>query len=265
MSHRPIILMTYPRSLSTAVERVFMTCPDTITTFHEPFGDAFYWGPERSSPRSENDGKAKEGAGFEECTYAAVLGRILEAAEEKRVFIKDLAFHILPLPGHAASFPPSIISTNGTLTETGNPTLLPLHILRKFQFAFLIRHPRYSIPSLYKMSVPPLNAQTGWDTFLESEIGLLQLRRLFDFLYAEGGVAEIEDRICLLDADDLLDNPSGILKSFCALNNLDFSDEMLTWDTHEQQEFARRRFEKWKGFHEDVLGSRGFEKRDPVS
>ena len=40
---------------------------------------------------------------------------------------------------------------------------------------------------------------------------------------------------------------------------------MLTWDTDEQQEFARRRFEKWKGFHEDVLGSRGFEKRDPVS
>ena len=61
-----------------------MTCQDTLTCLHEPFGDAFYWGPERRSPRSENEDNAREGAGFEDCTYKVVSQRILASAEVTR-------------------------------------------------------------------------------------------------------------------------------------------------------------------------------------
>ena len=75
-----------------------------------------------------------------------------------------------------------------------------------------------------------------------------------------------EDRgLCVVDADDLLDNPTGILKKFCHLHNLEYNDDMLSWDTEEQQELARKTFQKWKGFHEDVLESKGLKARDQVS
>ncbi|KAL8802953.1 MAG: hypothetical protein Q9200_006408 [Gallowayella weberi] len=271
MSHKPVLMITHLRSLSTAVERVFMTRPETLTCFHEPFGDAFYWGPERRSPRSESERNVREGTEFENCTYEAVLRSLLKAAEGKRVFIKDLAFHILPPSGHAASFPPSLLSSTPSLKEPNNPTVLPNHILQKFQFAFLIRNPRRSIPSQYRCTVPPLSDLTGWVEYLPSEAGYVELRRLFDYVRAQGcgieeangtGSAAEDGGICLIDADDLQDNPSGILRKFCHLTNLEYSDDMLSWNTKEQDELARRVFQKWKGFHEDVLASSGFKGRD---
>ncbi|KAL8919073.1 MAG: hypothetical protein Q9208_006957 [Pyrenodesmia sp. 3 TL-2023] len=158
--------------------------------------------------------------------------------------------------------------------EVGNPTVLPVRILQMFRFAFLIRHPRRSIPSLYRLSVPPLSSMTGWHGYLSSEEGYVELRQLFDFVRrVQGtttGVAETEGtgstaaarEICLIDADDLLDNPSGIPQRFCSLSNLEYSDDMLSWDTEEQQDLARTAFRKWKGFHEDVLKSTGLKARD---
>lgn len=35
-----------------------------------------------------------------------------------------------------------------------NPAALPLQVLRKFRWTFVIRHPRSSIPSLYRLSMP---------------------------------------------------------------------------------------------------------------
>ncbi|KAI4132819.1 MAG: hypothetical protein LQ338_000523 [Usnochroma carphineum] len=102
----------------------------------------------------------------------------------------------------------------------------------------------------------------------------MELRTLFDFVRAQySGIGHAEETenaaeepdICLIDADDLLDNPSGTLKKFCRLTNLEYDDGMLSWDTEEQQALARRSFEKWKGFHEDVLESTGLWARDCVS
>lgn len=44
-----------------------------LTCIHEPFGDAFYFGPERLSTRYEGDEKAREESGFVESTYRTVL------------------------------------------------------------------------------------------------------------------------------------------------------------------------------------------------
>ncbi|RLL99637.1 hypothetical protein CFD26_103289 [Aspergillus turcosus] len=85
MSQKPIFVATHPRACSTAFERVFMTRRDTIQCIHEPFGDAFYYGPERLSPRFANDEQARLDSGFSESTFKTVLDRIEREAAENEV------------------------------------------------------------------------------------------------------------------------------------------------------------------------------------
>ncbi len=52
-----------------------MTARDTLQCVHEPFGDAFYFGPERLSDRYENDEKARLDSGFSDSTYKTIFDR----------------------------------------------------------------------------------------------------------------------------------------------------------------------------------------------
>jgi hypothetical protein len=62
--------------------QVFMTRQDILTCVHEPFGDAFYFGPERLSCRYENDPEARKASGFAESTFKTVFDRIEKESEE---------------------------------------------------------------------------------------------------------------------------------------------------------------------------------------
>lgn len=53
-----------------------MTQRDTLQCVHEPFGDAFYYGPERLGPRYENDEAARTESGFNDSTYKTIFDRI---------------------------------------------------------------------------------------------------------------------------------------------------------------------------------------------
>lgn len=59
-----------------------MTRRDTLACVHEPFGDAFYFGPERLSERYENDEKAREATGFADSTYKTIFERIEKEGAE---------------------------------------------------------------------------------------------------------------------------------------------------------------------------------------
>jgi hypothetical protein len=78
MSSKPIFLATHPRALSTVFERIFMTRTDDLHCVHEPFGDAFYFGPERLSDRYENDEQARQDSGFADTTFADVMDSLLK-------------------------------------------------------------------------------------------------------------------------------------------------------------------------------------------
>ena len=158
-----------------------------------------------------------------------------------------------------------------TRVEESNPTVLPRDLLATYHFIFLIRHPKYSIPSYYRCTLPPLDKLTGWDYLRKDEAGYSELRELFDFLRKEGLVGPKSAgqagetngtngtsqgvEICVIDADDLLDNPSGMIEAVCKTTGIDYKPEMLVWDTEEDQALAKREFEKWKGFHEDAIDS----------
>lgn len=167
-----------------------------------------------------------------------------------------------------------------TPAEKDNPTVVPTELLSKFHFAFLIRDPHYSIPSYYRCTIPPLDEMTGFYDFYESESGYDEVRRVFDYLRKKDlvGPSHADNRngpngtssskgaeICVVDADDLLDNPAAIIKNFCESVGFPYDPEMLNWDTPEEHEFAKAAFEKWKGFHEDAIDSSGLEPRAHVS
>lgn len=301
---RPIFCATHPRACSTAFERVFMTRKD-LACVHEPFGDAFYYGPERLSPRYENDEETRETSGFGDSTYKTIFDHIdREGSEGKRLFIKDIIHYLFPPDQQPAKIAPSLMpkrrgigtekahhgvnGSNGingvngvngatkqapfpydTDAEPGNPTVVPKALLEQFHFTFLIRDPHSSIPSYYRCCIPPLDDLTGFHEFYPSEAGYDELRRFFDFTRDAGLVGNRRageakaaangdgdlPEICLIDADDLLDDPEGVLKVYCHSVGLEFTSDMLNWDNEEDQTRAKAAFEKWKGFHEDAIDS----------
>jgi hypothetical protein len=111
------------------------------------------------------------------------------------------------------------------------------------------------------------------------EAGYIELRRLFDYLkdtrlvgpavcgQDNNGVEVTPDdvEICVIDADDLLDDPEGIMRQYCNSINLDFNKSMLNWDSEDAHEFAKQQFEKWDGFHDDAIYSKDLKPRQHVS
>ncbi|KAL1304565.1 hypothetical protein AAFC00_003541 [Neodothiora populina] len=302
MSTKPIFVATHPRACSTAFERVFMTQQDKLKCVHEPFGDAFYFGPERLGSRYEDDEKARVESGFVNSTYKSIFDDIMkDNSEGKRIFIKDITHYLVPPKAQPASIAPSLhtvkrgVGTNGdasattngsstnggapypysTEAEPGNPTVIPEDVLKQFHFAFLIRHPKHSIPSYFRCTVPPLDNITGFYDFMPAEAGYDEQRRVFDYLREIGQIGpkvagqpqtngastngdaarEGAVDICVIDADDLLDNPSAIIETFCKSVGIEYSPDLLTWDTEEDHQRAKAAFEKWRGFHEDAINS----------
>ncbi|KAH8895012.1 hypothetical protein GQ53DRAFT_642601 [Thozetella sp. PMI_491] len=288
MSAKPIFMATHPRACSTAFERVFMTRRDELACLHEPFGDAFYYGPERLGERFEGDDEARGKSGFAQSTYRTIMDLVdREGSEQgKRVFIKDMAYYLVPPDGKPARPAPSLRRQGGSETPgtnglangangTGggkypvNPSVMPTDLLKKFHWTFLIRHPRRAIPSYYRCTVPPLKDVTGFHEFMPNEAGYEELRRLFDYLKDEGIVgpvrageqngasAEAGDgvSITVVDADDLLDQPAKMVEAFCREVGLEYSLDMLKWGDDENQQYAANAFAKWIGFHNDAISS----------
>lgn len=71
-----------------------MTRRDVLKCIHEPFGDAFYFGPERLSSRYEANETKRIESGFSHSTYQSVLERLDKDADEVRLnplFARPLA------------------------------------------------------------------------------------------------------------------------------------------------------------------------------
>lgn len=152
---------------------------------------------------------------------------------------------------------------------------MPNDMLRGFHWTFLIRHPRKSIPSYFRCTIPPLDEVTGFHQFMPNEAGYDELRRLFDHLLNQGiiGPARAGETtpvdealnggestgpscsITVIDADDLLVSPEAILKVYCNEVGIDYKPSMLEWSDDGNQQHAQKAFEKWYGFHHDAIES----------
>lgn len=123
-----------------------------------------------------------------------------------------------------------------------------------------------------------MSSKTGRTFFLPEDVGWAQLRKFFDYARAVGLVDETANRangskpalngeaittnLCVIDANDLLRDPTGTLKAYCAHVGLQFSADMLEWDSTANRKKAQEKFEVFEAFHEEVLRSKTLEKKD---
>lgn len=67
-----------------------MTRHKTLQCVHEPFGDAYYFGPERLAERYENDSEARKATGHAESTYRTIFDHIArENSEVRDIILED--------------------------------------------------------------------------------------------------------------------------------------------------------------------------------
>jgi hypothetical protein len=64
-----------------------MTRYNTLQCVHEPFGDAYYFGPERLAERYENDSEARKASGYSDATYRTIFDKIAKDNSEVRNII----------------------------------------------------------------------------------------------------------------------------------------------------------------------------------
>ncbi|HEX5849223.1 MAG TPA: hypothetical protein VFY59_08500 [Rubrobacter sp.] len=126
---KPVALWAVPRSISTALERVFVERGD-YKVFHEPFSVSYYYSPERRSERFASTGTKQEYG------YREILDLML-GFEEKPVYFKDMAYHMA-----------------GIMSE---------ELVSRFTNTFIIRNPAPVIASLSRFWPDFTLEETGYE------------------------------------------------------------------------------------------------------
>lgn len=110
--------------------------------------------------------------------------------------------------------------------------------LSLFENTFIIRDPAITLVSFYKFN----------PNFMMVEAGYAEQRKIFEM------VMDITDKVpALVDAEDLVENPYGVVKGYCERVGIPFMPEALTW-----QAILRPEWKPWEVWHLDIAKSTGF-------
>ncbi|MEM8952010.1 MAG: sulfotransferase family protein [Pseudomonadota bacterium] len=190
MTGHPIyFLWATPRSTSTAFEWMMRQRGD-LTCFHEPFGMAWYQGPEARAPRLATPERQRP-----EATFTKIWNDILEAAETRPVFVKDMPHH-----------------TDHMWDDT---------FLSRIDHSFLIRDPAKVLASLHR-SYQKAGMNEGFEAH---EISFGAQQSLFELLQTRTGQTPP-----VLDSDDLLETPEAMVRIYCEAIGIPFIAEALSWE-----------------------------------
>ena len=149
-------------------------------------------------------------------------------AAQDAIFIKDQCYHI------AGCFEEALFSG-------------PLH---NFKHTFIIRHPAKAAMSHYKNNLKALRPYT--DNKATSHQPTYAVYHLVK--------GTLDPSPIVIDADDLLCDPKGIMHKYCEATGLPFRENMVTW--------TPRSFPDWENcrecniWHSDVIKSSGFVQRE---
>ncbi len=111
--------------------------------------------------------------------------------------------------------------------------------LDHFTHSFLIRDPAKTITSMFDK----------WPDFHEKEVGFAEQRALFDRICDRAGTPPP-----VLDSDDLLEDPHGLVEAWCDAVGIPFMADALSWEPG-----ARDEVSWWDGgsFHANLRNSDG--------
>ena len=200
-----IAFWVHPRSLSTAFERMMIERGD-FEVLHEPFSLLYYYIEKRAhGTYMHPDPNAPT-------SWEEMVNYVFSKAEKKPLFFKDMSYHVIH---HADS-----------------------QFLENFTNTFLIRDPRQTLLSHYKMN----------PDFTYEEAGYEALYKLYKI------VGEIQGKPpVIIDAADLENNPEYIVKRYCELIKIPFVLDALHWKPGEVKAWS-----VWKEWHIDAMKSSGF-------
>ncbi len=217
-----VILWCTPRSVSTALTKCLSFVSNSVI-WYEPYVAAMYYGPDsryvhphspllwKGEPGKDLETQAKqvqipEGIGFDasKASYRWCQSQLEAAYHGKRVvFVKEIS---------------AAITTRFDAIPRG------------YKHSFLIRH--------------PLKVLLSWKkTRSNKALGSFEELRLKDVEIPASGYffkesydlyQHIRDKYesdpIVIDADDLLTNPDGILKAYCSAMDIPYTNDLLHWD-----------------------------------
>jgi hypothetical protein len=183
MSHPVIALWSHPRSMSTAFERIMRARGD-LECLHEPFMYDYYIN------RSTRQMPHFDALDDHPRSYDAIRDMILEKAERRPVFFKDMSYYVVP---HIFADPV---------------------FLARVTHSFLIRCPKASIVSYAKLDP---------DMLLE-EIGLEAQWRHAEYLMGRTGRAPV-----VVQSESVQADPHGQMRKYWQAVGLPDRPEALDW------------------------------------
>lgn len=190
--HKLIIMWSHPRSMSTAMERMMRERGD-LDCGHEPFMYDYYVARQvRRMPHFEAEDSRP-------LTYEAVRESLLARAEAGPVFVKDMAYYVMPRILQDEAF------------------------LQRITHCFLIRDPAASIRSYFKLD-PEVTCE---------EIGLEAQWKLFAALQQRGLKAPV------VRAEDIRADTRGAVSRLWREIGLDFRAEAFGWQQGIPQEWGQ--------------------------
>ena len=203
-----VVLWTAPRCVSTAFEKTFYQRRDAATV-HEPFLDVYYYSRWRRSDRMGQDSNRLDYG------TAGVIERI-KSSTAPVVFIKEMAYHALPYIEREF--------LNAPLVNT-----------------FLVRNPKKSLLSWYKLNEFPTEEEFGFD-------GLATMCKLVE----EGG-----QRPIVVEADRFQKDPEKTMQSYCQAVGIEFVPEMLSWNEGRMKQENLLKEEIHEKWHQTLVNSKG--------
>lgn len=293
------MIATHPRSTSTALERAFLTRKDVVC-IHEPFGEAFYYGPERLSDRYTDEecshsehsstnfqsvvkdiiGKAQTASQplyhsadstneHYESSSSSESDSDAESARPATIVIKDMAQYFIPPKEHGLAGKSQIVAKSLQefslpFEESPQPTNMPNPTLLPEEFLTSMRYAFLIRPP--HMSIP---------SYYKCCIPPQSAETGFDhYRSSEAGYRELR---ILYDYVKRLSEKNPKVPAPIIIDSLDLiaNPEPLVericeqggFDFDEQMlswgensEYEVQMFAKWKGFHNDALSSTGFKR-----
>ncbi|XP_038066919.1 branched-chain-amino-acid aminotransferase-like protein 1 [Patiria miniata] len=216
-----LMIWTVPRSISTVLAKC-LSFVDNSKVFFENYINAYVLDPVRQLEKYRNaeleeamgaavkdiSDVAGISAGIDasECNYQWVKEQLEKAHVGKKfIFCKDMAY-----------------------TITDNMEFLP----KGYRHLFLIRHPLKVLSSwkrLYQSLTnlsPDKFSLTDFPTILFPKgYGFREMHELFEYVKME-----FDQEAIIIDADDLLQDPKGILSALFKLIGLPFEEKILHWE-----------------------------------
>ena len=206
--HAIIALWCHPRSISTAMERVMRERGD-LNCFHEPFMYDYY------RHRNVRDMPMFEPEPGRPIDFATITQALIESARHKPVFFKDMSYYIA-----------SYLNTNEDFFSS-------------IKNVFLIRDPRRSIPSYYKLD----NHVTLEEIGIESQ-----------FKHAQWLAQSTNQWPLILNAETICNDPERSIRQLFAELQLPFRSEALDWSTN-----VPAQWQEVAGWHQSVMQSNGLQ------